>query len=716
MLMVTVVATNAAYAQLTADDIQALKEQGQREGWTFEVRESWATHQPLDQLCGLKVPDKWWEGAPFNPCPPQRDLPEYFDWRYYGGVTPITNQGSCGSCWAFGTVAPLECNIRIKDGIIVDLSEQWLVSCNQEGYGCGGGWWVHDYFMSSTDPCGGTGAVMEPAFRYVAYDAPCNCPYPHEYFINDWAFVGTDSGIPPVDSMKQAILDYGPISVAVSVNSAFQAYGGGVFNGCANGELNHAVALVGWDDTQGTDGVWFLRNSWGDTWGSGGYMKIPYGCSLVGYAAVYVDYGGTAPTLSFTYPNGRPETLDPGVATAIRVIVSTDTGTPVPGTGQVHYSLNGAPFVTADMQVVAPNVYDAVLPAADCYDTYEWYVSAEESEGSRVYDPGNAPTSSYDARVLTGLVMVMQDNFQTNQGWTVSGTASDGQWDRGVPVNCDRGDPPSDFDGSGQCYVTDNSSSGGCNSDVDNGYTYLDSPTIDLSSGDAQVHYALWYTNNAGGDPNNDLFKTYVSNNNGSSWVLVETIGPATSSGWAEHTFMVGDFVTPNAQVKVRFEASDLGSGSVVEAGIDDFWVKQEECVPPQEFSLTISTDGQGSVLKDPDQPTYQFEDVELTADPADGWLFDHWSGALSGSANPQTLYMDGDKSVTAHFVEDIDHCPEDLNNDNVINIQDLSALLGNYGQTGMGPDDGDCDGDGDVDIGDLSQLLAVYGQSCPTR
>jgi hypothetical protein len=705
--------TGAAFAQLTAADIQALRERGEREGWTFEVRESWATSRSLDELCGLVVPDKWWEGAPFDPCPPQRDLPAYFDWRYYGGCTPIRNQGNCGSCWAFATAGALECNIRIEDGVIEDLSEQWLVSCNSEGYGCDGGWWVHDYFQWKTDPCGGTGAVMESDFPYVAWEAPCDCPYPHEYFIDGWAFIGSESGVPPVNSMKQAIMDYGPISVALRVNDAFQAYGGGVFNGCESGEINHAVVLVGWNDDLGTDGVWYLRNSWGTDWGNTGYMRIPYDCSSVGYAAVYVDYAGIAPTLAFEYPNGRPEMLDPGQETRIRVNVLPDTGTPVPATGQVHYSLNGGAYTTADMDIVGTNQYEAVLPPADCYDVCDWYVSAQEAEGERLYDPDNAPTSVYTATVLTGMVVVMEDNFETDQGWSVSGDATDGMWDRGVPVGGgDRGDPASDYDGSGQCYLTDNVDN---NSDVDNGYTYLDSPTLDLSSGDAEVHYALWYTNDYGSDPDNDLFKIYVSNDNGGNWTLVETVGPTSPSGWNEHAFMVADYVTPTSQVKVRFEASDLGSGSVVEAGIDDFWVKREECIPPQ-FTLTVNTDGDGSVAKNPDQAAYYNEYVELTADPSAGWSFDQWSGDLSGSANPETLYMDGDKTVTAHFVEDVNDCPEDLNGDEHVGIADLSALLANYGQTGMTPEDGDFDGDGDVDIQDLSQLLGVYGQDCPTQ
>jgi hypothetical protein len=277
-----------AWGQVSKSELAELRARGEREGWTFTVGENPATSRSLSELCGLVEPENWREGATFDPCRPQRSLPGAFDWRALGSCTPVRDQRSCGSCWAFATVGALECNILGRDGRSVDLSEQWLVSCNRSGWSCDGGWFAHAYHLAGTDACGGSGAVLERDFPYTGRDLPCDCPYPHEYHIQNWAYVGSGGpDLPDTSAIKQAILDHGPVSVAVYVNSAFQGYTGGIFNGCQDGTVNHAVVLVGWNDD---DGVWIMRNSWGPGWGESGYMRILYGCSRIGYGACYVDY------------------------------------------------------------------------------------------------------------------------------------------------------------------------------------------------------------------------------------------------------------------------------------------------------------------------------------------------------------------------------------------------------------------------------------------
>ncbi|UCF32392.1 MAG: S8 family serine peptidase, partial [Phycisphaerales bacterium] len=297
----------------------------------------------------------------------------------------------------------------------------------------------------------------------------------------------------------------------------------------------------------------------------------PY--SLVGDGAV--NFG-----LAISFPNGLPDLVLPGTPISFDVQISTTGESYVSGSGTLHYRYDGGSWQTSALVPQGGDLFQANLPAANCNDTPQYYVSAEGTMSGVVTNPSGAPTDFYTFQIGEYTV-VFEDDFETDQGWTVENDPGlgDGPWDRGVPVNCARGDPPTDSDGSGQCYLTDNSDADACNSDVDGGYTRLLSPNIDLSGGDAEIRFDLWYTNDFGADPNNDLFYIHVSNDGGGNWTLVETIGPASPpSSWIQHTFMVSDYVTPTSQVKVRFEASDLGSGSVVEAGVDAFSVTSFSC------------------------------------------------------------------------------------------------------------------------------------------
>jgi C1A family cysteine protease len=297
ILAVSLIYAAPANSQLTDEDIARMQQQITAEGWTFKIGPNPATLIPLEQLTGARRPDNWQSIRGTSTIKPRMALPSSYDWRDYDGCTSIKNQGSCGSCWAFATVGALECAIKIVDHIEVDLSEQWLVSCNQWEMGCDGGGLCFEYFQvpeypEYADPCGDYGAVFEADFPYAASDLPCSCPYPHVFGIEDWDWIGIDPwSNPDIEAMKQAILDYGPITVFVYAGGYFQSYTEGIFNACQNEEwTNHVVVLVGWDDTQGENGVWFLRNSWGPGWGEDGYMRIAFGCNHVEEGAAYCDY------------------------------------------------------------------------------------------------------------------------------------------------------------------------------------------------------------------------------------------------------------------------------------------------------------------------------------------------------------------------------------------------------------------------------------------
>jgi hypothetical protein len=219
-------------------------------------------------------------------------LPPAYNWCDQGGCTPVRDQGSCGSCWAFATVGALESALEIRRNLTTDLSEQYLLSCNTSGFDCGGGWFAHDYHWFAK-PSGEpeAGAVLEYSFPYQADDVPCNGPYSHPHRIASWHYV-SDYAIPSTESLKQTIYDHGPVAAAVCIGDAFRYYTGDVFRTdesavCGGDGVNHAVLLVGWDDSEQ---AWILRNSWNTDWGEGGYMRIGYQTSNVGYAANYVIY------------------------------------------------------------------------------------------------------------------------------------------------------------------------------------------------------------------------------------------------------------------------------------------------------------------------------------------------------------------------------------------------------------------------------------------
>ena len=243
----------------------------------------------LDQLCGLKVPENWQQMGKFEDDYFVRETretpPASWDWRDYGKVTGVRNQGSCGSCWAFGMLGSYEGILAIDGQGLQDLSEEFLVRCNTHNYGCNGGWWCYDDMYN--------GIPLESCYPYTATDGTCSYSCPLLFPVDDWYLVGSSSGVPPISDIKQAIYDHGPVAVAVYVNSAFQYYTGGVFNSCQSSSPNHAVVLVGWDDT---NSCWIMKNSWGTGWGESGYMRIAYGCSNIGYAASYaLPSGGTPP-------------------------------------------------------------------------------------------------------------------------------------------------------------------------------------------------------------------------------------------------------------------------------------------------------------------------------------------------------------------------------------------------------------------------------------
>ncbi|MFG0307336.1 MAG: reprolysin-like metallopeptidase [Phycisphaerales bacterium JB040] len=293
--------------------------------------------------------------------------------------------------------------------------------------------------------------------------------------------------------------------------------------------------------------------------------------------------------LAILLPGGAPATVQPGVFTTLEVEILPGTSTLVPGSATLHYRVNGSSFQTAPLTPLAGPEFEAALPPVACGDVLEYYLSAESVSGETVLSPSGGQAVPRRAVVGTPTV-ILSDNAQTNIGWTVSGTATDGQWNRGVPVGFGRADPPTDASGSGAAWLTDNSAAGSGNSDVDSGQTVLTSPTFDLSDG-GEIEYRYWFNDTSLGPINGDQFRAEVSTNNGSSWTTVRTVTEPDHI-WRRDVIRIGDEVPASPTVRIRFSVSDQGTQNIVEGGLDSVIVRVLECTDPACGPADVNGDG----------------------------------------------------------------------------------------------------------------------------
>jgi len=243
---------------------------------------------------GLVIPDwyqEWWEHAEKLKAPEGAKFDPVFDWREhigpYGtnGVTPAKDQDSCGACWAFAALGALESMVKIYGEMEMDLSEQQILSCNTHGGGCDGGWMTDAYYLFRD-----VGSVDEVCMPYHINDTdPCIQNQCEKWAkIDTWSAVGIT-----VNDIKNAILT-GPVAVTVRVDddAPFFWYNDGCYNTPSSGGLpNHAVLLVGWDDTMcDGNGAWIGKNSWGKSWGIHGFFYIEYGCCQIGRNGHLIHY------------------------------------------------------------------------------------------------------------------------------------------------------------------------------------------------------------------------------------------------------------------------------------------------------------------------------------------------------------------------------------------------------------------------------------------
>ena len=371
---------NAAYADELADFQKGIKEKGAKwvAGKTSMMMlapEERRMRLGLDFTKGLSVG----ETIPYQES--FAAVPESFDWRNIDGngtgyVTPIRNQKSCGSCWAFAAAAALESYIlmtRNSPNINLDLSEQILVSCYNPN-GCSGGSpsGASSYIKS-------TGLPLESCFLYTAFDAQdgsssvfcsqaCANWQASTYKILNYGSVSAT-----VSAIKDALVNYGPLVTTFSVYADFFSYNGGIYSytsGTYQG--GHAVLIIGYDDV---NQCFIVKNSWGTGWGEAGFFRIAYSqlASPINFGGGTLTYFGSlsAPSLSVTRPASG---------------ASWQAGT----TQAINWTFTGYPGSSVKINLLkGGSLAGGIVNSTSISAGYNWLIPANLTPANRLPDYGD---------------------------------------------------------------------------------------------------------------------------------------------------------------------------------------------------------------------------------------------------------------------------------------------------------------------------------------
>ena len=605
-------------------------------------------------------------------------LPAYFNWcdqineRWGEGCTSVKSQGNCGSCWAFATVGPFENMIKYRYGnnhgqsTEIDLSEQYLVSCNTRGWGCDGGSWAHSYHVNP-------GAVLEEDFPYTARDSSCRSNLDHPWKLDGWSYIRWSSSVPSVADIKQAIYDHGPVSAALYVGSAFRNYRRGVFSTNESGTPNHAITLVGWDDSKS---AWRLRNSWGTGWGEGGYMWIRYGTSKVGYGANYIEMEeqckSNADCDDGFFCNGAETCVD----------------------GFCREGTYPCPDWACD------EIANTCVEKNECY----WDEECEDGNDCTIDACVNGLCSNECASTVTSYPYA--EGFESGWGGWVNVSGDDMDWTR------DSGSTPSSSTGpsgahSGSYYLYTEASS----PNYPNKTALLESPCLDLSSMEG-AELTFWY--HMYGSAMGSL--SVEVSEDCKDWTTEWSQSGDQGNGW--HQARVNLVSYNGSTVKLRFRGV-TGSSYRSDMAIDDVGVTMRDSNCPDEDGDGYSTVGGACGPVDCD-------DIDPAINPGATEVCDGVDNNCDGEVDEgvkNAYYWDGDgDGYGSPFTDPIEACsaPEGYVSNNTDCDDTIAAI--NPGAAEVCDDgvDNDCDGDTDSADSDCGKAgcgaAPMYRDSAPVN
>jgi len=317
-----------------------------------------------------------------------------------------------------------------------------------------------------------------------------------------------------------------------------------------------------------------VRLNFGPNWGT------PQGRIVVDELMLDNDLPPFFVPLTMTLLAPPPQFIPPHVPTVLDVEIAEGNDTLVADSALMYYRYDGGDWLVSPLENVGGEMWRATLPAPLCGERPEYYLTVAGDVTGTVYVPAAGAAAPFTS-LVGSYNSILDDNFQTDQGWTVVNDPSltTGAWQRAIPLPSGTvGAPIADYDGSGRCYVTDNRSVSGAEQyDVDFGPTNLISPVLDLSgTDDPVIQFAEWLYCDDPMPPATDYLDVYLSADDGASWVQTHHIG--WHEGWAVHNIHVADYIPLTATVRVRFSVQDIPNNSLTEAGIDAVQVFDVQC------------------------------------------------------------------------------------------------------------------------------------------